>query len=64
MLLIILLHDRTLDVTTSTSWLEKIQKTVLNLLQAVNVFQTPVNRSGSRSKIWMLLRCLIMYKNI
>lgn len=64
MLLIILLNDRTLDVTTSTSLLEKIQKTVLNLLQAVNVFQTPVNRSGSRSKFWTLLRCLIMYKNI
>lgn len=64
MLLIILLHDRTLDVTTSTSWLEKIQKTVLNLLQVVNVFQTPVNRSGSWSKFWTLLWCLIMYKNI
>ncbi|KAL6275115.1 hypothetical protein ACE6H2_018716 [Prunus campanulata] len=37
------------DVTTSTSWLEKIQKTVLNLLQAVNVFQTPVNRSEAAS---------------
>ncbi|KAB2619821.1 glucosidase 2 subunit beta-like [Pyrus ussuriensis x Pyrus communis] len=39
------------DVTTSStpSWLEKIQKTVRNLLQAVNLFQTPVNQSEAAS---------------
>ncbi|KAM0998604.1 hypothetical protein PS1_005405 [Malus domestica] len=39
------------DVTTSStpSWLEKIQKTVWNLLQAVNLFQTPVNQSEAAS---------------
>ncbi|KAM1039313.1 hypothetical protein ACFX2C_028742 [Malus domestica] len=40
-----------LDVTTSSnpSWLEKIQKTVRDLLQAVNLFQTPVNQSEAAS---------------
>ncbi|XP_050367294.1 glucosidase 2 subunit beta [Argentina anserina] len=34
------------DVTSSNpSWLEKIQSTVRNILQVVNLFQTPVNRS-------------------
>ncbi|KAM7279745.1 hypothetical protein ACFE04_006879 [Oxalis oulophora] len=31
--------------TDSPSWLEKIQQTVRNLLQAVNLFQTPVDKS-------------------
>lgn len=37
------------DVTTanSPSWLEKIQKTVRNIFQAVNLFQTPVNQSDA-----------------
>lgn len=35
------------EITTpsSPSWLEKIQQTVRNILQAVNLFQTPVNKS-------------------
>ncbi|KAA8550929.1 hypothetical protein F0562_002613 [Nyssa sinensis] len=35
------------DITTTRnpSWLEKIQQTVRNILQAVNLFQTPVNTS-------------------
>ncbi|XP_059430441.1 glucosidase 2 subunit beta [Corylus avellana] len=35
------------DITTPSnpSWLEKIQKTVQNVLRAVNLFQTPVNQS-------------------
>ncbi|KAF3444375.1 hypothetical protein FNV43_RR14067 [Rhamnella rubrinervis] len=35
------------DMTTPSnpSWLEKIQQTVWNMLQAVNLFQTPVNQS-------------------
>lgn len=35
------------DITTSSSpsWLEKIQQTVRNILQAVNLFQTPVDVS-------------------
>ncbi|XP_004294940.1 PREDICTED: glucosidase 2 subunit beta [Fragaria vesca subsp. vesca] len=35
------------DGTTSSnpSWLDKIQNTVRNILQVVNLFQTPVNRS-------------------
>lgn len=39
------------DVTTSSnpSWLEKIQNTVRNILQAVNLFQTPVNQSEAAS---------------
>lgn len=38
-----------LDITTASnpSWLEKIQKTVQNILRAVNLFQTPVNQSGT-----------------
>ncbi|KAB1227720.1 Glucosidase 2 subunit beta [Morella rubra] len=37
------------DITTASnpSWLEKIQKTVQNILRAVNLFQTPVNQSES-----------------
>ncbi|XP_050218001.1 glucosidase 2 subunit beta isoform X2 [Mercurialis annua] len=41
-------YDLDLSDTTSTSnpsWLEKIQKTVRNILQAVNLFQTPVDKS-------------------
>ncbi|KAF6147731.1 hypothetical protein GIB67_006704 [Kingdonia uniflora] len=36
------------DVTTtsSSSWLDKIQQTVRNILQAVNFFQTPIDKSG------------------
>ncbi|CAI0440529.1 unnamed protein product [Linum tenue] len=36
-----------LDTTrpSSTSWLEKIQQTVQSVLQAVNLFQTPVDKS-------------------
>lgn len=51
MFLIFSLHNRILDVTTSSnpSWLEKIQNTVRNILQAVNLFQTPVNQSGSQN---------------
>lgn len=35
------------DITnpSGSSWLEKIQQTVLNIIQAVNVFKTPVNIS-------------------
>ncbi|KAJ4959441.1 hypothetical protein NE237_026552 [Protea cynaroides] len=34
------------DITASNpSWLDKIQKTVRNILQAVNFFQTPVDKS-------------------
>ncbi|KAK3002061.1 hypothetical protein RJ639_020769 [Escallonia herrerae] len=32
--------------TSSPSWLAKIQRTVKNILQAVNLFQTPVDKSG------------------
>lgn len=37
------------DVTTPSNptWLEKIQKTVKNILQAVNLFQTPLNISDA-----------------
>ncbi|XP_021769090.1 glucosidase 2 subunit beta-like [Chenopodium quinoa] len=37
------------DLTASSnpSWLEKIQKTVKNILQAVNLFQTPLNISDA-----------------
>lgn len=36
------------DTTTDNpSWLEKIQKTVRGIFQAVNLFQTPVNQSGT-----------------
>ncbi|XP_030471904.1 glucosidase 2 subunit beta-like isoform X2 [Syzygium oleosum] len=37
------LSDTTIQ--TSPSWLEKIQQTVRNVLQAVNLFQTPVDKS-------------------
>ncbi|KAI3450931.1 hypothetical protein Pfo_007596 [Paulownia fortunei] len=33
--------------TSSSSWLEKIQHTVRSIIQAVNLFQTPVNASES-----------------
>ncbi|PIA47650.1 hypothetical protein AQUCO_01400339v1 [Aquilegia coerulea] len=35
------------DITTtsSSSWLDKIQQTVRNILQSVNLFQTPVDKS-------------------
>ncbi|KAK6918086.1 Glucosidase II beta subunit, N-terminal [Dillenia turbinata] len=33
--------------TSNPSWLEKIQKTVRNILQAVNLFQAPVNISDA-----------------
>ncbi|KAJ7980599.1 Glucosidase 2 subunit beta [Quillaja saponaria] len=32
-------------LTSNPSWLEKIQQTVRNVFQAVNLFQTPVNQS-------------------
>lgn len=37
------------DVSTTDdpSWLEKIQKSVWNMFQAVNIFQTPVNQSDA-----------------
>lgn len=37
------------DVSTTDdpSWLEKIQKSVWNIIQAVNIFQTPVNQSDA-----------------
>ena len=43
-----LLLNMLLDTTSSNnpSWLEKIQRTVRNILDAVNLFQTPVNISG------------------
>ena len=43
-----LLLNMLLDTTSSNnpSWLEKIQQTVKNILEAVNLFQTPVNISG------------------
>ncbi|CAI9090321.1 OLC1v1025071C1 [Oldenlandia corymbosa var. corymbosa] len=31
--------------TTKSSWLEKIQKTIRQVLQAVNLFQTPIDKS-------------------
>ncbi|XP_026413208.1 glucosidase 2 subunit beta-like [Papaver somniferum] len=34
-----------ITTTTSPSWLEKIQQTVRNILQAVNLFQTPIDKS-------------------
>lgn len=42
-------HDCLSDGTASSnpSWLEKIQTTVKNILQAVNLFQTPMNISGA-----------------
>ena len=33
--------------TDNPSWLGKIQKTVRNIFQAVNFFQTPLNQSGT-----------------
>ncbi|KAE9597331.1 putative mannose-6-phosphate receptor binding domain, glucosidase 2 subunit beta [Lupinus albus] len=36
------------DITTDNpSWLEKIQKTVRNIFQAVNLFQTPLNQTDA-----------------
>lgn len=35
------------DTQSNPSWLEKIQKTVRNVLKAVNIFQSPVNQSGT-----------------
>lgn len=35
------------DSESSQSWLDKIQQTVRNILQAVNVFKTPVDISGA-----------------
>ncbi|GMY16081.1 glucosidase 2 subunit beta [Fagus crenata] len=39
------------DITppSNPSWLEKIQKTVHNMLRAVNLFQTPVNQTEAAS---------------
>ncbi|KAI3996512.1 hypothetical protein MKX01_001350 [Papaver californicum] len=34
-----------ITTTTSPSWLEKIQQTVRNILQAVNLFQSPIDKS-------------------
>ncbi|KAH7560352.1 hypothetical protein JRO89_XS10G0003900 [Xanthoceras sorbifolium] len=34
-----------LSETTNPSWLKKIQQTVRNILQAVNLFQTPIDKS-------------------
>ncbi|RZC83335.1 hypothetical protein C5167_046123 [Papaver somniferum] len=34
-----------ISTTTSPSWLEKIQQTVRNILQAVNLFQSPIDKS-------------------
>lgn len=55
---------------SNPSWLEKIQHTVWNILQAVNLFQTPVNQSGeikvssycgiSEPRIWKGLICCIL----
>ncbi|XP_022153801.1 glucosidase 2 subunit beta isoform X2 [Momordica charantia] len=35
------------ETQSSPSWLEKIQKTVRNVLKAVNIFQSPVNQSDA-----------------
>lgn len=35
------------DTQSNPSWLEKIQKTVRNVLKAVNIFQSPVNQSDA-----------------
>ncbi|CAJ2650368.1 unnamed protein product [Trifolium pratense] len=35
------------DFSEDPSWLEKIQKSVWNMFQAVNIFQTPVNQSDA-----------------
>ncbi|XP_027920474.1 glucosidase 2 subunit beta isoform X2 [Vigna unguiculata] len=39
--------DNEPDLSDNPSWLEKIQKTVRNLFQAVNLFQAPVNQSDA-----------------
>jgi protein kinase C substrate 80K-H len=36
-----------MTIPSNPSWLEKIQKTVQNILRAVNLFQAPVNQSGT-----------------
>ncbi|KAK7362466.1 hypothetical protein VNO77_04580 [Canavalia gladiata] len=35
------------DLSDNPSWLEKIQKTVRNIFEAVNIFQAPVNQSDA-----------------
>lgn len=40
--------------TDNPSWLEKIQKTVRNIFLAVNIFQTPVNQSGTHLTFYYL----------
>lgn len=46
-------HDASTSYTSDSkdevefSWLDKIQQTVRNILQAVNFFQTPVDKSGA-----------------
>ncbi|TKY58954.1 Glucosidase 2 subunit beta [Spatholobus suberectus] len=39
--------DTELDLSDNPSWLEKIQRTVRNIFQAVNLFQAPVNQSDA-----------------
>ncbi|GLT26966.1 hypothetical protein SLA2020_020000 [Shorea laevis] len=41
------LSDTSITTTSNPSWLEKIQQTVRNILQAVNLFRTPVNISDA-----------------
>lgn len=43
-----------METESSPSWFEKIQRTVRNILQTVNPFQTPVDISG---KSGSLLEC-------
>lgn len=40
--------------SNSPSWLEKIQKTVRNILQVVNIFQDPVDKSGTIQSLVLL----------
>ncbi|BAT74808.1 Glucosidase 2 subunit beta Glucosidase II subunit beta Precursor [Vigna angularis] len=39
--------DNEPDLSDNPSWLEKIQKTVRNIFQAVNLFQAPVNQTDA-----------------
>ncbi|KAG5023631.1 Glucosidase 2 subunit beta [Glycine max] len=39
--------DNEPDLSDNPSWLEKIQRTVRNIFQAVNLFQAPVNQSDA-----------------
>ncbi|KAK7368317.1 hypothetical protein VNO80_10342 [Phaseolus coccineus] len=39
--------DNEPDLSDNPSWLEKVQKTVRNILQVVNLFQAPVNQSDA-----------------